>query len=300
MQGISVYIPVFNGERYLQKCLDGILSQTRLPDEIIVINDGSTDGTLQIAKSYGDKIRVISQPENRGLACGRNLAVELARFDLVASLDVDCVPTPRWLEILEILMRAAPSVSGAGGDLLETHSETLGDRYRCTHLRQSWGSERVINPKMLYGANTIFRRAAILNAGGYNPACRTNGEDVDFCRRLKEIGGVLVYEPKVVVQHYRQDTVPSVMRMQWQHLRHPYIVYKPHKTLTDVWALSRMMVAHIWKNRIKRDFGARRWWLVAIGIVLAASVPIREWVWYRSNRSIGPSPVESNPRSLAA
>src|SRR5436190_9496549 len=85
---ISCIVPVFNGDRYLAETLDSILAQTHRPIEIIVVDDGSTDGTSAIAAEYGEKIRYIRQ-ENSGVASARNLGLQSARGDFIAFLDAD-------------------------------------------------------------------------------------------------------------------------------------------------------------------------------------------------------------------
>jgi len=85
---ISCIVPVFNGERYIKEALDSILAQTYRPVEIVVADDGSTDGTADIISSYGEKVRYIWQP-NAGLATALNLGLRTARSQFVAFLDAD-------------------------------------------------------------------------------------------------------------------------------------------------------------------------------------------------------------------
>lgn len=96
MPQVSVVMPVFNGEAFLEEALDSVLAQTFADWELIVVNDGSRDGTAAIAERYAEKdrrIRVITQ-SNRGLAASRGVAVAAAQGALVAFLDADDV----WLE----------------------------------------------------------------------------------------------------------------------------------------------------------------------------------------------------------
>ena len=86
---ITVIINVYNGEKFINKCLDCIINQTYRNLEILIINDGSTDNTLNIIKKYNDKrIRVIST-ENKGLSLSRNVGIENAKGDYLYFIDVD-------------------------------------------------------------------------------------------------------------------------------------------------------------------------------------------------------------------
>lgn len=90
---ISAVMPAYNAEKYIARAIDSVLGQTRTPDEFIVIDDGSTDDTAGIVKSYGDKIRYVYQ-ENGGESAARNTGIKEATCDWIAFLDSD----DEWLE----------------------------------------------------------------------------------------------------------------------------------------------------------------------------------------------------------
>ena len=94
---ISVIIPVFNREKFVAKAIDSVLSQTLLPDEIIVVDDGSTDGTIDILRSYHDKIKTISIA-NSGVSKARNEGIKASRGRWIALLDSDDIWHPTKLE----------------------------------------------------------------------------------------------------------------------------------------------------------------------------------------------------------
>lgn len=94
---VSCIVPVFNGERYLGQALDSILGQTYRPIEVIVADDGSTDGSRAIAERHGGAVRWVSQ-STAGPAATRNLGAREARGDLLAFLDADDLWTPEKLE----------------------------------------------------------------------------------------------------------------------------------------------------------------------------------------------------------
>lgn len=93
---ISCIVPVYNGERFVAEAIDSIISQTYAPIEVVVVNDGSTDGTAEVLGRYGDRIRVIHQ-ENAGQATARNVGLEASTGPLVAFLDADDLWVPEKL-----------------------------------------------------------------------------------------------------------------------------------------------------------------------------------------------------------
>jgi glycosyltransferase involved in cell wall biosynthesis len=245
---VSLYIPCFNSEQVIEQCITAILSQTRVPDEIIVVDDGSADRTAEIASRY--RVKVASHAVNLGIGAARNTGIRSSSGDLVASIDADCVARPDWLETL---MRCLEDelVAGAGGRLIETKCESLPDRWRTSHMRQDWGEEFVANPPFLFGNNTLFRKAALEKAGQYNEKLRTNFEDVTMGRKLTQLGFNTSYEPRAVVEHLRTDTIASILRTNWKWR---FLGYSTDITFLNVirhmWGLSKELRYHLgidWK-----------------------------------------------------
>jgi glycosyltransferase involved in cell wall biosynthesis len=119
---ISVLIPAYNCAHCIRTTLDAVLRQTITPYEILVMNDGSTDDTLSVLKSYGSKITIYSQP-NKGLATARNELLARATGDLIAYLDSDDIWHPKYLEAQAALFSEHPeSVAFFSG-----HANFYGD-----------------------------------------------------------------------------------------------------------------------------------------------------------------------------
>lgn len=110
MAKISVIVPVYKAEKYLHRCVDSILSQTLRDFELILVDDGSPDGSGAICDSYAakdDRVRVIHQ-ENRGASAARNAGLDAATGEYIAFCDSDDMVSPKWLE--HLMERAAPGV----------------------------------------------------------------------------------------------------------------------------------------------------------------------------------------------
>jgi cellulose synthase/poly-beta-1,6-N-acetylglucosamine synthase-like glycosyltransferase len=211
---VSLYIPAYNAERFVNASVESILSQTFVPDEILVIDDGSHDATAEVVSRYKE-IKLIRHDKNRGLAAARNTAVRAARNELVGSVDADCAAAPEWLEKL-VPAFEDPKIAGAGGRLLEGFRDNLADRWRCVHMRMDRGEQRIRNPMFLHGCNGLYRKSALLGVGGYDEAMLTAGDDADIGRRLSSAGWELLHEPEARVTHLRRDSVESVLRSYWQ------------------------------------------------------------------------------------
>ncbi|MCC6450576.1 MAG: glycosyltransferase [Candidatus Aureabacteria bacterium] len=258
---VTVYIPCHNAEGFLGGCVRSLLEQTLPPAEILVVNDGSTDRTREIAA--GLPVRLVDLDGHPGLAEARNAGIREARGEFVASIDVDCLADPRWLERLLSALRET-GAAGAGGKLLEGIRATLGDRWRAAHMRQDWGDARIANPPFLFGCNTLFRKDVLEQVGLYDPAFRTNGEDLNLSHRLMAQGRALVYEPAAVVTHLKRDTTLSVLDADWRW---------GYRSIGETMKYERTshLVYHNFVNaryRARQDFRAGRYPLLLLDLLL--------------------------------
>ena len=208
---ISVVVCSFNGEPTIRDTMDG-LAQLDYPDyEVIVVNDGSTDRTPDIASEYD--VRLIST-ENRGLSNARNTGYQNASGEIVAYIDDDAYPDPHWLSYLAIAFEDNDWV-GVGGPNLPPP----GDGWIADCVANAPGgpvqvltSDRVA--EHIPGCNMAFRKTALEEIDGFDPIYRAAGDDVDLCWRLQERGGVIGFAHSAVVWHHRRNSVRTYWKQQ--------------------------------------------------------------------------------------
>lgn len=206
---VTLYVPCYNAAKTLDECLKGVAAQSHPIDEILVIDDGSTDGTVSVASRH--PVRIVRHPRNLGLAASRNTAFRAARNELVAAVDADVVLDARWLaNVMENF--DDPAVAGACGRLIEKHHSALPDAWRAAHMPQHWGEKKIRNPHFLFGADNLYRKGPVVGIGLYDEGCRTNFEDVDMGMRLAGAGETTVYDPSAVAHHLKRDTITSLLR----------------------------------------------------------------------------------------
>jgi glycosyltransferase involved in cell wall biosynthesis len=271
---ISLYIPCYNVEAYLAAVLEGALKQTCPADEILVVDDGSKDRTCEIAAHY--PVKIVRHERNRGLAAARNTGLRTARNELVAWLDADCLPDPRWLEILDGTL-SSERVEMVGGRLIETVLTSVADRWRRAHMPQDWGEARVHNPKFMFGNNGLGRKSAIEETGGYNEQFRTNGEDVDLSQRLRARDYRFVYEPSAIVSHLRRDSVQSILSAYWRWWRSGVNAYANGVRLRSVVAtFYRAHLGTSFVERVRRDLRKRDFELLPLDFLALGYMPYRD------------------------
>ena len=131
MTTVAVVIPNFNGERILGACLSAIGAQTRAPDEVVVVDNGSSDGSVALLRESFPDVRVVALPRNEGFAGGVNRGVPATSGDRVAILNSDARPQPAWLETL--LAAPAPGDVWQWGSVLVSPEtglvESAGDQW---------------------------------------------------------------------------------------------------------------------------------------------------------------------------
>ena len=208
---ISVVVCTYNGAATLDDCLQGI-ARLRYPNhEVLVVDDGSTDGSAALARKHG--VRVISTP-NRGLSSARNTGAAHTDGDVIAYIDDDATPDPDWLTYLARGFEQS-EVTGAGGpNVLPPGSGSVAT---CVANAPGGPTHVLLNDtdaEHLPGCNLAVRRSAFDAIGGFDERFRVAGDDVDLCWRLLDAGGRLAFCPGAVVEHRRRDSVRGYLRQQ--------------------------------------------------------------------------------------
>lgn len=212
MKKVSLYIPSFNADRYIESCIKAVLKQTYPIEEILVIDDGSADKTREIASRF--PVKIVCHSFNKGLATARNTAIKAATCDFIASLDADCVPDKNWLKIL-IGHFTSSKIGGIGGKTTELPANNIVNSWRAAHMKQEWGEKKTGRIPFLFGSNNVFRKKCLIDIGGYDDKYVSNYEDVDICKRAKKAGYKLLYVPQASVSHIKKDDILSLFSAFW-------------------------------------------------------------------------------------
>lgn len=226
---ISVVVPVFNGESSVAATIEHLLNQSLPALEIILVNDGSTDDTAGILKSFGGRIKVVTK-ENGGPASARNAGVLAASGSLIAFTDSDCLPEVDWLKEL-VKGFDSPLIGGVGGTVSGITSGVISeyiDLY--CGLCPGRGSDGQI--LRLVTANAAFRRDALLTSGMFDERFRRpGGEDTELSVRLRNLGHQLLFVEKALVRHRHKATLREYLCAIANHGEGQYIIEQlwPHE-----------------------------------------------------------------------
>jgi GT2 family glycosyltransferase len=194
---ITTLIPAYNAAAYLERAVDSAIRQSSPPDEILVVDDGSTDATAEIAASLGPPVRVVRHDRNLGLAAARNTGIRAAKGDWIALLDADDLWYPAKLERQRDAIRRA---TGDVGVVFCLTRITAADGTRwvdCDDVpppqRDPDGFMTALLRKNAIsgsGCSPLVRRELLLQVGGYDESLRTC-EDWDLWLRLARLARFL-------------------------------------------------------------------------------------------------------------
>ncbi len=217
---VSVIIPNYNGIRFLPTCLNALMHQTYPRDrlEIILVDDGSTDGSVTFVRTHFPNVRVVTMGQNRGLAAACNRGASIARGEILALLNNDTEVEPEWVAALVAALEAHPWAGAAASKML------LFDRRNVLHSagdmmgidgiprnRGVWEVDRgqYDHQRVVFGGcggAVAYRRKVWDELGGFDEALFMYLEDVDLAWRMQLRGWGTVFTPDARVYHHLSAT----------------------------------------------------------------------------------------------
>ena len=220
---ISVIVVNWNRKLLLRACLESLARQTRTDFEVIVVDNGSRDGSpaevRQMAESFPVPLRLICNRQNRGFCAANNQGIAASRSDLVALLNNDAEADPGWLTALEAILHVHPQAGMAASKILVWEDPRRIDKVG--HLIYPDGQNRgrgagqidegqfdreeeVLWPD---GCAAMYRRAMLEQIGGFDEDFFAYADDAELGLRARIAGWTCWYAPSAVVRHHRGATL---------------------------------------------------------------------------------------------
>ncbi len=240
---VSVVVASYQGERTLNACLDS-LKILNYPDyEVILVDDGSTDSTPQIAAAH-PQVRCFRHDKNLGLSVARNTGIAAATGEIIAFTDADCRADEDWL--FHIV-----------GDLLDSEFVGIGGHNFLPPDDSSVAAAVLVSPggpahvmltdrqaEHIPGCNMAFYKWALVEVGAFDPIFRLAGDDVDLCWRLQQRGLKIGFSPAGFVWHYRRSTVAAYLKQQSGYGEAEALLVRKHPEYFNMFGSS------MWRGRI--------------------------------------------------
>lgn len=214
---IAVVMTVLNEGESLARLLDSLAAQTRPPDEVIVVDGGSDDGTLDLLRRYAGRLplRVLVEP-GCNISAGRNRAIAAAQADLIAVTDAGVVLAPDWLENITRPLLADPAVQVVGGFFRAAPHTPFEVAMGATVLPLA---DEIRPETFLPSSRSVaFRKAAWERAGGY-PEWLDYCEDLVFDLRLRQTAGPFAFVPAALVDFRPRGSLRAFWTQYYRYAR---------------------------------------------------------------------------------
>jgi GT2 family glycosyltransferase len=222
---VSIIIVNWNGRRYLRDCLSSLRRQTFQDFEVIMVDNASTDGSVDLVRSEFPEVRVVTSPVNVGFAQGNNMGFEYAHGKYVALLNNDTEADAHWLEELVTALESSEEIAGACGTM---HSLDRKERviFTLTKIDPLSAAAYWINAPSkqrdvdyVMGSATLLRRSVIDRIGALDAEYFAYYEETDWCARAIRAGYRFVYVPTAIFYHEERGSTAEPFRyyMMWRN-----------------------------------------------------------------------------------
>jgi len=242
----SIIIPAYNAEETLGACLEALDRQS-IPKEnyeIIVVDDGSTDGTSQTAKRHN--IKYIFQA-NKGPATARNKGAQTAGSDIILFTDSDCIPDHHWIREMVSPFDDSGVVGVKGA--YRTWQKSLAARFAQAEFEDRYDLlQKSVSIDMIDTYSASFRKKVFQDMGGFNESFPVpNNEDTEFSYRLAAARHKLVFNPNAIVYHTHPDTFIQYLKLKFWRGYWRMVVYRryPDKAVKDSYTPSVIKIQTI-------------------------------------------------------
>ena len=223
----SIIIPVHNKIEYTRNCLDALFKNTPVDIiEVIVVDNNSTDGTIEYLSTITEKVKVIKNKENLGFAKASNQGAKKSLGEYLVFLNNDTEVQSEWLTTLHDVIEQDKSVAAVGSKMLFPNNkiqhagviivddQKLQDPLMAKHNYYKKNSNHpkaneISTYQALTAACLLVRRSAFETVEGFDEQYWNGYEDIDLCFKLQKRGWLLIYEPKSVVIHYESQSGPE-------------------------------------------------------------------------------------------
>ncbi len=225
---ISVIIPVYNGEKTIKECLISLAKQTRKPDEIIVVDDGSEDRTKEIVKEFvGKRVKLIEQ-KHKGPASARNLGAKKAKGKIVLFTDADCIPNERWVSEMTKPFEKKGVVGVQG--VYRTKQRDVIARFVQLEIEDRYDRMRKFETIDFIGSySAAYKKDVFLKFGGFDESFPTaSGEDPELSFKLSKLGYKMVLNEKAIVYHKHVSSLSAYLKKKFWRAYWRVLLYRKH------------------------------------------------------------------------
>lgn len=218
---VSIIVVNWNGMNYIKECIDSLLNLSYSDYEIILVDNASSDGSVEFVEKNYPKVRIIRNKENLGFAEGNNIGIRETKGELIALFNPDAVADKEWLSRLVSVLQNSENIGGVVGKIYYYGDKFGKDAVFCTWSKMDPYSatpynfhknEPVSKVDYLSGAAMVVKRDMINKIGFLDPDYFLYFDETDWCARMIRGGYDLVYVPTAIAWHVVSASVDNLLR----------------------------------------------------------------------------------------
>jgi len=229
---ISFIIPAYNEENYISRCLSSIIREVRNSSceaEIIVVNNASTDNTKKIVSGFPE-VMLVDEPR-KGIFYARQAGFQASSGDLIAQIDADSMLTGGWINQVKKNFENNKKIIGLSGrvrfyDLGDIVNMGVNFFYGLAYLSYIINKYIFQTNAVLQGSNSVIKRNALKNIGGYSDSSKFYGEETDLAKRLGKAGEIKFSMSLVVLTSGRRLKREGILKTGWRYIiNHLWVIF---------------------------------------------------------------------------
>ena len=223
---ISVIIPVYNGEGIIGRCLESLMMQAKKPDEIILVDDGSSDRTKDVVRKYRDVI--LLEQMHKGPAAARNFGAKKSKGDILLFTDADCTLHENWVSEM-----AKPfgdkAIAGVQGRYSTTQKSVMA-RFVQLEIEDRYDRmKRFKNIDFIGSYSAGYKKDIFIRSGGFDETFPVaSGEDPELSFKLAKAGHKMVFNDKAIVYHNHVSSLGPYLKQKFSRAYWRVLLYKKH------------------------------------------------------------------------
>jgi len=207
---VSIIVVNWNAGEYLKNCIKSLIDQTYQNFEIILVDNASTDNSIQYVEKNFPTVQIIKNKENVGFAKGNNIGISISKGDMIALFNPDAIADKEWLSNLVSVLQGSKKIGAAAGKIFYLGDEFGKDAVFCTWSKidpytavpyNFFDDEPSSKVDYLSGAAMLVKKEVIQRVGKLDTSYFLYFDETDWCARMIRAGYDLVYAPKAIAWH---------------------------------------------------------------------------------------------------
>lgn len=292
---VTVVIPNYNGKHFLKACLDSLASQKYRDFETLIVDNASSDGSIEFIESNYKNVTLMKLDKNYGFCGGVNIGIKASKTDYVLLLNNDTEVDENFVENMVKAIEKSPKIFSVSSRMVNFYKRDIMDDAGDSYNLLGWGAQRGVGqpikrfdkPCRVFsacGGAAIYRKSVFEEMGYFDENHFAYLEDIDIGYRAKTLGYINTYEPKAIVYHVGSGTTGSKynsFKVKMAARNNVYVIYKNMPLLQLIINLPTLLVGYIIKMLFFVNKGFAKDYFLGLkeGLLTAKKLKKQKFQW---------------------